>query len=273
MRVWGWRTMAGRTCARRIRSETGDRSWLSRIAARTFSMLLRRVIWLGCPGCARSPRRGPCGYEGELSVKRVSEWCDGSQVRAASSQGGALVAGGESDTKENPRHSAQPKRLKKGGGCGGASLLLRRALALCLVRRRVLRFWARGIGSLAGPPRRLPPRACSRPSAPCCRFFVAACSRFVSCRVVMRCHWVSPPCFLIVYAPAMRAVAYYALSGVVVASAPHGSERGIISRAGAACACAPFFCEAAAAARRVVAWSDAAGAPECAAWLIAGGVE
>jgi len=61
--------------------------------------------------------------------------------------------------------------------------------------------------------------------------FVAACSHFVSCRVVMRCHRVSPPCFLIVYAPAMRAVAYYALSGVVVASAPHGSERGIVSRA------------------------------------------
>ena len=60
--------------------------------------------------------------------------------------------------------------------------------------------------------------------------FVVACSRFVSCRVVMRCHWVSPPCFLIVYAPAMRAVAYYALSGVVVGCAPHGSERGIVSR-------------------------------------------
>ena len=130
MRVWGWRTMAGRTCARRIRSETGDRSWLSRIAARTFSMLLRRVIWLGCPGCARSPRRGPCGYEGELSVKRVSEWCDGSQVRAASSQGGALVAGGESDTKENPRHSAQPKRLKKGGLWRGFTAVTAGARAL-----------------------------------------------------------------------------------------------------------------------------------------------
>lgn len=46
---------------------------VARIAARTFSMRLRRVIWLGRPGCTRSPRRGPCGYEGELSVKRVSE--------------------------------------------------------------------------------------------------------------------------------------------------------------------------------------------------------
>ena len=46
---------------------------VARIVARTSSMRLRRVIWLGCPGCARSPRRAPCGYEGELSVKRVSE--------------------------------------------------------------------------------------------------------------------------------------------------------------------------------------------------------
>ena len=91
-RVWGWRAPAGRTYARRIQPETGDRGWrhrVARIAARTSSMRLRRVIWLGCHGCARSPRRGPCGYEGELSVKRVSERCDGSQVRAASSQGGA----------------------------------------------------------------------------------------------------------------------------------------------------------------------------------------
>ena len=140
--MWGWRTMAGRTYARRIQPETGDRGWrhqVARIAARTSSMRLRRVIWLGCPGCARSPRRGPCGYEGELSVKRVSERCDGSQVCAASSQGGGLGAGGEGDTKESPRHSAQPKRLRGGGD----SLLLRWVLALCLVRRGVLRFWAR----------------------------------------------------------------------------------------------------------------------------------
>lgn len=68
--------MAGRTYARRIQSETGDGGWrhqVARIAARTSSMRLRRVIWLVRPGCARSPRRGPCGYEGELSVKRVSE--------------------------------------------------------------------------------------------------------------------------------------------------------------------------------------------------------
>ena len=177
---------------------------------------------VGCPGCARSPRRGPCGYEGELSVKRVSERCDGSQVRAASSQG-ALGAGGESDTKENPRNSAQPKRLR--GGCGGDSLLLRWALALCLVRRRVLRFWARGAGLSRGRPAAYP-----RAPVIVLSLFVVACSHFVSCRVVMRCHWVSPPCFLIVYAPAMRAVAYYALSGVVVGCAPHGSERGIVSR-------------------------------------------
>ena len=80
------------------------------------------------------------------------------------------------------------------------------------------------------------------------------------------------PCFLIVYAPAMRAVAYYALSGVVVGCASHGSERGIISRAGAAGVYTSFFCEAAAAARRVVAWSDAAGTPECAAWFLSGGI-
>ena len=48
----------------------------------------------------------------------------------------------------------------------------------------------------------------------------------------------------------MRAVAYYALSGVVVASAPHGSERGIVSRAGGG-VCTSFFCEAAAVLRMV----------------------
>lgn len=59
-RAWGWHAMAGRTYARRIQSETGDRGWrhqVARIAARTFSMRLRRVIWLGRPGCTRSPRR------------------------------------------------------------------------------------------------------------------------------------------------------------------------------------------------------------------------
>lgn len=83
-----------------------------------------------------------------------------------------------------------------------------------------------GSGLSWGLPRRLP-----RAPVIVLSLFVVACSHFVSCRVVMRCHRVSPPCFLIVYAPAMRAVAYYALSGVVVASAPHGSERGVVSRA------------------------------------------
>lgn len=117
------------------------------------------------------------------------------------------------------------------------------------------------------------------------------------CRVVMRCPWVSPPCFLIVYAPAMRAVAYYALS--VIAGAPRGSERGIVSRVSVsgcgalACArdagfwlvlrmavsavgglravrmCAAFFCEAAAVARG---WTRPADTL-CAAWPLADGVE
>ena len=156
-------------------------------------------------------------------MKRVSERCDGSQVRAASSQG-ALGAGGESDTKENPRNSAQPKRLRGGLWRGFAAVTVgARALPGAAKGVAVLGAWG---GSLAGPPRRLPPRA----PVIVLSLFVVACSRFVSCRVVMRCHWVSPPCFLIVYAPAMRAVAYYALSGVVVGCAPHGSERGIVSR-------------------------------------------
>lgn len=45
-----------------------------------------------------------------------------------------------------------------------------------------------------------------------------------------------------------------------------------LTRAGAIGVCASFFCEAAAAARRVVAWSDAAGTPECAAWFLSGGI-
>lgn len=176
-----------------------------------------------------------------------------------------LVAGGESDTKENPRHSAQPKRLRG----------LWRGFAAVTVGARTLPGAAKGVAVL-GARDRVSRGGCpaAYPRAPVIvlSLFVVACSRFVSCRVVMRCHWVSPPCFLIVYAPAMRAVAYYALSGVVVASAPHGSERGIVSRAGAACVCTSFFCEAAAAARRVVAWSDAAGTPECAAWFLSGGI-
>ena len=143
---------------------------------------------VGGPGCARSPRR---------VLSRV------------------LGAGGESDTKENPRHSAQPKRLR--GRCGGDSLLLRWALELCLVRRRVLRFWARGAGLSRGRPTAYP-----RAPVIVLSLFVIACSHFVSCRVVMRCHWVSPRVFLIVYAPAMRAVAYYAL-GCGCSCASHGA--------------------------------------------------
>ena len=113
-RAWGWHAMAGRTYARRIQSETGDRGWrhqVARIAARTFSMRLRRVIWLGRPGCPQPTARSS-GYEGELSVKPVSEWCGGSGAAPRPLKGGALGAGGESDTNEKPRHSAQPKRLR-----------------------------------------------------------------------------------------------------------------------------------------------------------------
>lgn len=69
-RVWGWRAPAGRTYAWRVQSETGDRGWLSPGGAYILDAPASRDM----VGCARSPRRGPCGYEGELSVKRVSEW-------------------------------------------------------------------------------------------------------------------------------------------------------------------------------------------------------
>ena len=58
------------------------------------------------------PTARSSGYEGELSVKPVSEWCDGSGAAPRPLKGGALGAGGESDTNEKPRHSAQPKRLR-----------------------------------------------------------------------------------------------------------------------------------------------------------------
>lgn len=90
-----------------------------------------------CP----QPTARSSGYEGELSVKPASEWCDGSGA-APRPLKGALVAGGESETNEKPRHSAQSKRLR--GGCGGAFRRYGgRPLALCLVRRRVLRFATR----------------------------------------------------------------------------------------------------------------------------------
>ena len=130
---------------------------------------------------------------------------------------GGLVAGGEGDTKENTRHSAQQKRLK-----GGGFAVVAGVCSTC----------ARGVGCGsgrvgAGLPRRLPPRARHRVVAFCCCVFSFC---FLSGGYALPLGVA--PCFLIVYAPAMRAVAYYALSGVVVASAPHGSERGIVSRAG-----------------------------------------
>ena len=171
-------------------------------------------------------------------------------------------AGGESGTKENPRHSAQPKRLRG----------LRRGIAAVTVGARTLPGAAKGVavlgawgGSLAGPPRRLP-----RAPVIVLSLFVVACSHFVSCRVVMRCHWVSPPCFLIVYAPAMRAVAYYALSG--------GGGRERASRFGAwdCLTCCGLACALRSSVRRLrcCAWYGVVGCGwhvECAAWFLSGG--
>ena len=172
--------MSGRTYARRMQSETGDRGWWHQVA-RTSSMRLRRVIWLGCPGCARSPRRGPCGYEGELSVKRVSERCDGSQVRAASSQGGA------------------------GRWRGFAAVTVgARALPGAAKGVAVLGAWDRVSRGAA------PPLTPARPSS-CCRRFAAVCPLFCCVSGGYALPLGVAPCFLIVYAPAMRAVAYYAL--------------------------------------------------------------
>ena len=67
-RVWGWRTVAGRTYAWRIQSETGDRGWrhqVACIAARTSSMCLRRVIWLGVLGV-------PAAHGAGLAATKVS---------------------------------------------------------------------------------------------------------------------------------------------------------------------------------------------------------
>ena len=95
------------------------------------------------------PTARSSGYEGELSVKPVSEWCDGSGAAPRPLKGGALGAGGESDANEKPRHSTQPKRLM--GGCGGAFRRYGgRSLALCLVRRRVLRFATRACARVDG---------------------------------------------------------------------------------------------------------------------------
>lgn len=81
-------------------------------------------------------------------------------------KGGALGAGGESDTKENPRHSAQPKRL--GGLWRGLSPLWR-ALA------RTLPGAAKGVAVLGARDRvsrvAAPPLTPARPSS-CCRFLL-----------------------------------------------------------------------------------------------------
>lgn len=107
--------MAGRTYARRIQPETGDRGWLSPGGAYRGAYILDAPAsrdMVGASWVCPQPTARSSGYEGELSVKPVSEWCDGSGAAPRPLKGGALGAGGESDTKENPRNSAQPKRLK-----------------------------------------------------------------------------------------------------------------------------------------------------------------
>ena len=56
--------MAGRTYARRIQPETGDRGWRHQVA-RTSSMRLRRVIWLGVLGA-------PAAHGAGLAATKVS---------------------------------------------------------------------------------------------------------------------------------------------------------------------------------------------------------
>lgn len=103
------------------------------------------------------PTARSSGYEGELSVKPVSEWCDGSGAAPRPLKGGALGAGGESDTNEKPRHSAQPKRLR-GGLWRGLSPLWR-ALARALsgaakgVAVRDARLRSRGRAACYAPDR------------------------------------------------------------------------------------------------------------------------
>ena len=192
--------MSGRTYARRMQSETGDRGWLSPGGAYRGAYILDAPAsrdMVGCPGCARGPRRGPCGYEGGLSVKRAS---GGVMVRKSAPRPLKGAVAGIRCCYGGRSHSAWCGEGRCGSGRAGSGL-------------------SRG-------------RPAAYPRAPVIvlSLFVVACSRFVSCRVVMRCHWVSPPCFLIVYAPAMRAVAYYAL-GWGCSCASHGPERGVVSRA------------------------------------------
>ena len=98
-----------------------------------------------------------------------------------------------------------------------------RRFAAVTVGARALPGAAKGVAVLGARDRvsrgAAPPLTPARPSS-CCRF---CCCVFSFC--FLSGGYALPlgvaPCFLIVYAPAMRAVAYYALSGVVVASA-HG---------------------------------------------------
>lgn len=152
-------------------------------------------------------------------MKFVGERCDGSQACAASSQGYWALAAGVAQ-KKGGRHGARPKMLR--GGCGVALLLLRRVFARVAREGRV-RLWACGVGFSWGAAPSLVLRAPARARH---RRVVAFCC-CVSSFCFLSGGYALPlgvaPRFLIVYAPAMRAVAYYALSGVVVASASHGS--------------------------------------------------
>ena len=72
-----------------------------------------------------------------------------------------------------------------------------------------------------------------------------AVAAFAAHRVVMLCLWVSPPYFLIVYAPAMRRVAYYALGwGCSCARLAvwrcRASRVVVCGVAAHVCACGPF---------------------------------
>lgn len=73
--------MAGRTYDRRIQSETGDRGWLSPGGAYRGAYILDAPAsrdMVGASWVYPQPTARSSGYEGELSVKPVSEWCDGS---------------------------------------------------------------------------------------------------------------------------------------------------------------------------------------------------